>query len=68
MITSDTVNFSLSAEELNEGVALLHKIRRFTSSPTNPDDRALKPAARQSVPLGVRHRVEVCVVGKMLST
>lgn len=55
----DVENISLSDEELNEGDALLFKIRRSTSAPTNPDDRALKPKARQSVHPGVRHRVEV---------
>lgn len=66
MTASDDVeNFSLSDEGLNEGDALLFKIRRSTSAPTNPDDRALKPKARQSVHPGVRHRVEVCC-GKLL--
>lgn len=60
VITNYIENFSLSDEELNEGDALLFKIRRSTSAPTNPDDRALKPKSRQSVHPGVRHRVEVC--------
>ncbi len=58
-IGSDVVKFSLSEEELNEGDALLVKIRRCTSAPTNPDDRATKPKSRATVHPGVRHRVEV---------
>lgn len=59
MITSTIAKFSLSDEELNEGDALLFKIRRSTSALTNPDDRAVKPKARTTVHPGVRHRVEV---------
>lgn len=58
-IGSSVVKFSLSEEELNEGDALLVKIRRCTSAPTNPDDRATKPKSRATVHPGVRHRVEV---------
>ena len=58
-IATSVVSFPLSDEELNEGDALLVKIRRCTSAPTNPDDRASKPRSRATVHPGVRHRVEV---------
>lgn len=58
-INNNVVTFSLSDGELNEGEALLFKIRRCTSGSTNPDDRAAKPKARTTVHPGVRHRVEV---------
>lgn len=54
---NNVVTFSLSNEELNEGEALLFKIRRCTSALTNPDDRTPQPKA--TVHPGVRHRVEV---------
>ena len=57
-INKNVVTFSLSDRELNEGEALLFKIRRCTSAPTNPDDRAPQPKATEHP--GVRHRVEVC--------
>lgn len=56
---NDVTGFSLSVEELNEGAALLVKVRRSTSAPANPDDRSAKPKSRMAVHLGVRHRVEV---------
>lgn len=59
VINNSVVPFSLSDGELNEGEALLFKIRRCTSAPTNPDDRATKPKSRSTVHPGVRHRVEV---------
>ncbi|CAM9432817.1 unnamed protein product [Ectocarpus fasciculatus] len=55
---NDVAGFSMSVEELNEGEALLVKIRRSTSAPANPDDRSAKPKSRMTVHLGVRHRVE----------
>ena len=60
-INSNIVAFSLSDGQLTEGEALLLKIRRCTSAPSNPDDRAAKPKARATVHPGVRHRVEVCM-------
>lgn len=58
-INNDVVTFSLSDGELHEGEALLFKIRRCTSAPTNPDDRAAKPRSMATVHPGVRHSVEV---------
>lgn len=58
-INNNVVTFSLSDGELNEGEALLFKIRRCTSAPTNPDDRAAKPKARATLHPSVRHRIEV---------
>ncbi|CAM9356030.1 unnamed protein product [Ectocarpus sp. 4 AP-2014] len=55
---NDVAGFSLSVEELHEGEALLVKVRRSTSAPTNPHDGSAKPKSRMAVHLGVRHRVE----------
>ncbi|CAN0234177.1 unnamed protein product, partial [Scytosiphon promiscuus] len=48
----------LSDDELKDGEALLLKICRSTSAPTNPDNRTVQPRARATVRPGVRHRVE----------
>lgn len=50
---------SLSDNELKEGEALLLKIYRCTSAPTNSDDRTVRTRASANVHPGVRHRVEV---------
>ncbi|CAM9347008.1 unnamed protein product [Ectocarpus sp. 12 AP-2014] len=55
---NDVTEFSLSVEELNEGEALLVKVRRSTSASANPHDRSAKPKSKMAVHLGVRHRVE----------
>ncbi|CAB1108970.1 unnamed protein product [Ectocarpus sp. CCAP 1310/34] len=55
---NDVTGFPLSVEELNEGEALLVRVRRSTSAPANPHDGSAKPKSRMAVHLGVRHRVE----------
>lgn len=66
----DGANISIfvpSIEELQEGEALLYKIRRATSAPTDIDGGVIRPRSREPVHPGVRHRVEASWVAYLAS-